>query len=77
MTRRGGSRGWRPGILCGAALAVALAVGCGRYGPPVRPSPAPPAPAETPAPEAEPDPLPAEPDFRLDLPGLNESDDDE
>lgn len=50
------------------AVLLALALGCGRYGPPIRPEPPPPPPQE--APEEAPDEEPEEPDFRLDLPGL-------
>lgn len=51
------------------AIVLVLALGCGRYGPPIRPEPPPP-PPEQEAPEEAADEEPEEPDFRLDLPGL-------
>lgn len=64
-------RAWIPVVLV-------LALGCGRYGDPIRPpppAPAPPPQVEQDTPEAP--ELELEPDFRLDLPGLPGIDDDE
>jgi hypothetical protein len=61
------------------AVALGLALGCGRYGAPIRPEPKPvPAAAQSDT-RGAPDDAPglAEPDFRLDLPGIPGSDDDE
>lgn len=52
-----------------------LALGCGRYGKPIRPEPRVEPP---PVVEAVPEEVPAgEPDFRLDLPGIGGEDEDE
>ncbi len=58
---------------------LALTLGCGRYGAPIRPEPKPEPPPEVQEESAPPAETPAgEPDFRLNLPGLpgGETDDE-
>ncbi len=61
------------------AALMGLALGCGRYGAPIRPEPKP-APSSTPSDAGEASeqvPDLGQPDFRLNLPGITGSEEDE